>query len=418
MTIEGCAVFGTGPAGLMAADVLSARGLPVSVFEKKSAPGKKLLIAGATGLNVTNACPEGAFVENYLGPKKRFEELFRLFSPDDWLGFLHDLGIKTFPGTSGRHFVEGLKAAPLLKAWMKRLKARGVTFHYGCEWTDFHPLKSGGWKFHFIGGDTFDAAAGCFCLGGGSYERGGAPFRWAEALRAKGIRIIPFAPSNAGFAVAWPEKFLVEAEGQPLKNVTLSSPRGIKRGEVVITRYGLEGTPVYHAGKTGEVTLDLKPDLDARAILSKLMAIKENLSPLRRAKKTLNLSPAALALLFHMTPKDVLADAEKFSLRIKAFPLIFTAQRPLSEAISSSGGVAWEEIGADYGLKNFPGLFVAGEMIDWDAPTGGFLIQACVSQGFAAGGAAAQFLENLKFSVSSPILRPKRASRGPAKRGR
>jgi uncharacterized flavoprotein (TIGR03862 family) len=368
----------------MVADVLSADGFAVHLFEKKPAPGKKLLIAGATGLNVTNAHPEASFTDNYSGPRERFERLFREFSPADWLKWIDGIGVRTFLGTSGRLFVEGLKAAPLLKSWIKRLKARGVAFRYGHEIKNFHATEEGLWRLEFANEVACDVAAACFCLGGASYEPDEKPLRWPRLFEAKDVTLTPFSPSNAGFEVDWPERFLAEAEGKPLKNVILTSSKGAKRGELVITRYGLEGTPVYHVGQIGPITIDLKPDLTTEAILNKFAAIKENLAPLRRAKKALHLSDAALALLFHLSAKETISDASLLTRQIKSFPLVLKAQRPLDEAISSSGGISWEEIGLDYSLKKFPGLFVAGEMIDWDAPTGGFLIQACVSQGHAA----------------------------------
>lgn len=386
------AVIGSGPAGLMAADVLSAGGFAVRLFEKKPVPGKKLLIAGATGLNISHAGPVAGYSANYRGPRERFEALFREFPPTDWLAWIEGLGVKTFLGTSGRYFIAGLKAAPLLKSWIKRLKARGVTFHYGCELKDFQVAEGLGWHLTFANGMGCDAAAACFCLGGGSYEPDEKPLRWPGLFEGKGLAFIPFTPANAGFEVDWPEPFLAEAEGKPLKNVNLISAKATKRGELMITSYGVEGTPVYHAGQPGPVAIDLKPDLTAETILTKMTAIKENLSPLRRAKKALHLSDAALALVFHMTAPETLAEAALLARHIKNFPLVFKAQRPLDEAISSAGGVSWEEIGPDYGLKKFPGLFVAGEMIDWDAPTGGFLIQACASQGYAAAQGICHFM--------------------------
>lgn len=378
-----CAIVGSGPAALMAADVLSAQGVSVAVFEKKLSPAKKLLIAGSSGLNVTNTLPQKNFAQNYRGPQKRFESLFKRFSPTDWRAFLNDLKIKTFVGTSGRVFVDGMKAAPLLKAWLNRLKKRGAAFHYGHELVNFESDASGV-RLEFANHASVHATTACLALGGASYEPKESPLRWPAIFKRNHIAFTDFTASNVGFALPWPEAFLKEAEGLPLKNIVLRTARGEKQGELMITRYGLEGTPVYHVGISGDATIDLKPDVTAQNLVAKMKAIKENLAPLRRAKKNLGLSETALALLFHMAPPTSLEDIRSLATLIKNFPVTLGGARPIEEAISSAGGVSWDEIADDYSLKKIPNIFVAGEMIDWDAPTGGFLIQACVSQGFAA----------------------------------
>lgn len=410
------AVLGTGPAGLMAAWQAARAGLDVTVYEKRKAPGRKLLVAGSSGLNITYECGLDEFVGHYSGPRDRFERFLRQFGPAEWRGFIErELGIETFKGTSRRWFVasDGMKASGLLRAWVARLEAAGVRFEYGRECVGFgadggagagDDGGAGAGDDGGAGGDActvelrfsdgarerFDAA--CFCLGGGSWEPQETPLRWPAIFRENGIEFHEFVASNVGFKVAWPTALIDEAEGQPVKNVVLRSSRGERSGDLVITRYGIEGTPVYFAGEVERVFLDLKPDLSEERILEKLALVKENLAPLRRAKRFLSLGEGALALLFHMTPPEELSDLRRLVARIKRFPLDLLERQPLAEAISSSGGVAWSELDDGLMLRRVPGVFVAGEMIDWDAPTGGFLIQACVAQGCWAGRAMAGYL--------------------------
>jgi predicted flavoprotein YhiN len=233
----------------------------------------------------------------------------------------------------------------------------------------------------------------CFCLGGGSYEPHEVPLRWPQLFIRKGLGFEPITPSNVGYQVDWSPAFLKECEGQPLKNIRLTSGKGSRLGDLVITRYGLEGTPVYSLGERGEVRIDLKPDLSAEQIVAKCKAVKENLSPMRRVKKQLALCPAALGLLFHFTPKECATDLNRLVHYLKNFPIHFRESQSLEEAISSAGGLRMTELNDDLMLLKFPGVFAAGEMLDWDAPTGGFLIQGCVSQGYRAGQGILRFLK-------------------------
>jgi uncharacterized flavoprotein (TIGR03862 family) len=390
------AIIGTGPAALMASDILSQAGIAVSIFEKKRGPGRKLLIAGSSGLNISNSLAVAEFVKNYSGPADYWGQLLRDFSPQDWLRFIHGLGLETFEGTSGRYFVKEMKASRLLRAWINRLQERGATFFYEHEWEDFSFHSDiGKIQVTFSGNRTFAFDAVCLCMGGGSYEPKEIPLRWPQILIRKGLKFKPFQPSNTGYQVAWSKKFLEEAEGLPLKNVQLSSARGSRLGEVVITDYGMEGTPVYFVGTPGQAYLDLKPDLSLEMILKKCRATRENLSPIRRVKKQLNLGPGAFALLFHHSSKTDLEKMESLASRIKNFPVEFRAAQPLAESISSSGGLSLGELDLKtMMISQYPGVFAAGEMLDWDAPTGGFLIQGCVSQGFRAGKAILDFCQS------------------------
>jgi uncharacterized flavoprotein (TIGR03862 family) len=387
-------IVGTGPAGLMAAHAVAARGHRVVILEKRKGSGRKLLVAGSSGLNITYDAPLREFVKNYSAPSGRMEAVLQAFSPDSWLKFIASLGVGTFKGTSRRYFVDGMKASVLLRSWCAAIEQMGGSFLHQRELTDFHTDPGTGAVCLKLGnGEEVLGKAACLTLGGGSWEKEEKPLRWPEIFRRKGLGIRDFQASNCGFQVEWPPALLKEAEGQAVKNVILRSSRGSRSGELVITRYGIEGTPVYFAGEVGTVHLDLKPDLTAESIRAKLLSSKENLSPVRRVKKNLNLSDAALALIFHLTPKAILGDLELLIHRLKEFPLELKARQPLEEAISSSGGVAWQELTDSFMLKKHPGIFLAGEMIDWDAPTGGFLIQGCVSQGYAAGQGLLKYLE-------------------------
>lgn len=367
----------------MAADVVSARGVPVVMFEKNRVPGRKLLIAGSSGLNITHDCPLEELPGYYGEQAEAMRPILAAFPPSRWLEFVESLGIETFKGTSRRYFVRGLKASKLLRAWMRKLAAQGVEFRYGKVFRDFECLP-GGVRVEFEDGSCEEFTAVILALGGASYEK--SPPRWPDTFRAKGLHVIPFQAANVGYQVAWPAAFLAEAEGLPLKNIALTTARGTRVGDLMVTRYGLEGTPIYTLGVSGPATLDLKPDLSAEQIYSRLSGSKENLSPLRRVRKSLNLSPAANALLFHLAKET---DLKSLAVSLKAFPLQLGDPQPIQEAISSSGGLDFSELTPNLMLRQFPGVFAAGEMLNWSAPTGGFLIQGCVSQGYVAG----RFLE-------------------------
>jgi uncharacterized flavoprotein (TIGR03862 family) len=286
-----------------------------------------------------------------------------------------------------------MKASPLVRAWLRVLSDLGVEFRYEAEWLDFDvsagPPRSIHLKFSGELTESFDAV--CLALGGGSHEK--MEVRWPAIFEKKKLAFHPFRASNVGFDVDWPPELLREAEGKPIKNIRLSSPLGAKSGDLVITRYGLEGTPIYQFGEVGTVFLDLKPDVEIDRLKSLVYSSRENLSPMRRIKKYFKLSPGALAIIFHCTPREILGDLDALIARIKRFPIELKSRRPLEEAISSSGGLAFAELDDSLMLRRFPGVFVAGEMLDWDAPTGGFLIQACASQGFMAGHGIIEFLE-------------------------
>jgi uncharacterized flavoprotein (TIGR03862 family) len=380
------AIVGTGPTGLMAAFVLASAGVKVTVFEKRKSGGRKLLIAGSSGLNISYDCPPEELSGHYRGPQKVFQAVFAEFPRERWLGFIHSLGLETFKGTSRRYFVREMKASGLLKAWTEKLKQLGAEFEFGKEIVGFN-VSPTSVELRFANETqehSFDAAV--FCLGGASWEPDETPLRWPQLFRDKDLKFTPFQASNTGFEVDWPPALLKEAEGKPVKSIVLTTSRGQRKGELMVTEYGLEGTPIYAIGASETVHIDLKPDLSSKEIFEKLsVPLKENLSPLRRVKKYLRLCEASEALLFHLTPASERTDLKQIVANIKALPVQLKSPRPLQESISSSGGLHWDELDSSFMLRKFPKIFAAGEMLDWDAPTGGFLIQGCVSQGHWVG---------------------------------
>lgn len=406
------AVIGTGPSGLMAAFVLAQVGVKVTLYEKRKSVGRKLLIAGSSGLNISYDCPPEELPVHYRGPKDVFKKVFHDFSRADWLKFIHSLGLETFKGTSRRYFVREMKASGLLKAWTEKLKKLGATFEFGKEVVDFD-VTGDKVRLRFandpqdhcfndpkdhLSNDTQDPAfdAAVFCLGGASWEPDETPLRWPAIFEKKNLKFTPFQASNTGFEVGWPEEFLKEAEGKPLKNIVLTTSHGKRIGELMVTGYGLEGTPIYAIGASEVVHLDLKPDLSGKEILEKLcVPSRENLSPMRRVKKYLRLCEGSQAVLFHLTPPQKRQDLKSVVANIKALPITLKSRRPLQESISSSGGLHWDELDSTFMLKKFKNVFAAGEMLDWDAPTGGFLIQGCVSQGHFVGVSILKHLRKL-----------------------
>lgn len=391
------AIIGTGPAGLMAATEVAAAGYHVDLIEKRPGAGRKLFIAGGSGLNISNSLPLDRFINHYSGSFAHWPSLLREFSPTHWLSFIHDLGLETFEGTSGRYFVTTMNAALLVRAWKKRLASYDTTTYLQLAVEDFDydfvtqktQLKFG----NSLEGPNDQYEAVCFALGGGSYEPDEKPLRWPKMFRDKGVALVEFAASNVGHQVAWPEALLKEAEGEPIKNVVLSSSRGQRAGDLVITSYGIEGTPVYTVGEIGVNFIDLKPDLTLDQLRERTRKLKENLSPIRRVQKTLKLSKGAEALLFHLTQAETRNDLDCLLHAIKKFPLQLIGRQSLDESISSSGGVVGTELTEQLMLQKFPGIFLAGEMIDWDAPTGGFLLQGCVAMGKRAGQSIVNYLK-------------------------
>ncbi len=380
-------VVGTGPAALVAATQLARAGHPPVIFERRAAPGWKLLVAGSSGLNVAWDCPESELASHYPVRGEELSACFREFGVRQWLEMLESLGQEIFLGTSRRWFLREMTAASLLQAWMKYLQSLGVEFHFQ-ETLTMIVREASGLRIRFDTNREVGAPAVILALGGASWEPK-LP-EWTSILEKLGIEISPFAPANAGWHIKAAEAFFQAAEGKPIKGVTLSTKRGTRTGELMITRYGLEGTPVYTLGCPGIALLDLKPDLTEDRLLERLRGCRGTVW--NRIERGARLSPGALMLLKHLSPTESLGTIESAASLLKRFPLELTESRPLSESISSRGGVSWDSLNGNLEAKATPGLFFAGEMIDWDAPTGGFLLTACASTGAKAAQGALKVL--------------------------
>lgn len=383
--LEGIAIVGAGPAGLMAASAASeGRRHPVTVFEAKPSAGRKFLVAGKGGLNLTHSEPLEAMLDRYREARPRLEPFLRAFPPSALRELADGLGQKTWIGSSGRVFPKGALAAPLLRAWLARLRGAGVVFRTRHRWLGFGER---GLRFGTPAGEIeVEPRATVLALGGGSWPETGSDAAWVAPLSEAGIAIAPLTPSNAGVEVRWS---VPPPAGTVLKNVALAIDGERAEGEVTVTSYGLEGTPVYAlspairaalARGSAVLSLDLKPAMTREKIAERLA---------RGGKKSLSTKLGGLKIAPAMG--KLLREGDP-AARIKSLPLEVAGFRPLAEAISSAGGVAFDELDDRLMLRRRPGVFVAGEMIDWEAPTGGYLLQACFSTGWAAGRAAAEFM--------------------------
>jgi uncharacterized flavoprotein (TIGR03862 family) len=373
------AIIGSGPAGLMAASQLSDQ-FDIHIFEKNRSLGPKILLAGKSGLNISSSLPFEDLLNEFRGPQEHFQKVLENFSVKDWLSFIHDLGLETFEGTSRRHFVKEMKAGRLVKEWKNYLISKDIHFHANKEFKDFKKHMNG-YEIFFNDNSSFSTDKIIFALGGASsFESDDQP-AWIKAFENKGISIEKFQSSNAGFHINASSKFFEECEGQALKNITVASDSETHSGEVTVTNYGLEGTPIYRLSSQQTISIDLKPHLSESEILEKTKTVKENLNPLRLLTKVLKLDPIQKSFLFHFTEKNDQSDLGSLIHRLKNLPITLTKQRPLSEAISSSGGIKFNNLNENLEFKGLPGVYACGEMLDWDAPTGGFWIQGCVSQG-------------------------------------
>ncbi len=379
-------VIGGGPAGLRAAEILAEAGCAVTVFDHKPSVGRKFLMAGRGGLNLTHSEPVSDFLKKYGAAESLMARAFDLFAPADLIAWCHDLGFKTFVGTSGRIYPDCMKTSPLLRAWLKKLNRLDVRFALRHRWT--------GWNGDALtfetdhGPVTITADATLIALGGASWPHLGSDGGWSEIFRAHGIALAPFRPANCGFAIAWSDVFRTRHAGTPLKPVTLSFAGRTQRGEIMITAMGVEGSLIYAFGPalrdtieaTGQVdiTLDLRPDLPEDVLLKRLSAPRGRASLSNHLRKAAGLQPVAISLL-REGARDLSSDPAALAERIKAMPLTLNATGPLKRAISTAGGVRLDALTDDLMLKAKPGVFVAGEMLDWEAPTGGYLLQGCFS---------------------------------------
>ncbi len=393
-------IVGAGPAGLMAAERLAAAGLAVVIHEAMPSPSRKLLMAGRGGLNLTHSEPMEGFLSRYGAAAPVVAPWLKVFSPTDLIGWAEGLGQTTFVGSSGRVFPRAMKASPLLRAWLARLAAAGVELRTRSRWVGF---DGDGQKFETPDGPhTEHPDAVVLALGGASWPRLGSDGAWAPWLADRGVAVTPFRPSNVGFDVAWSPVFAERFAGEPLKPIALSYGAEAVRGEAMLTGYGIEGGAVYalSAGlrdaiaRDGSATLtvDLRPDLSIDALANRLTKARGKDSVTNWLRKTAGLSPAAIGLLREI-PGELPAGTEKLARRIKSVRLTLTGVQGLARAISSAGGVALDQVDDHLMLKALPGVFVAGEMLDWEAPTGGYLLQASMASGVAAAAGVQAWLE-------------------------
>lgn len=400
------AVIGGGPAGLMAAEVLASAGAQVTIYDRMPSLGRKLLMAGRSGLNLTHSEDRDRFAERYCPASPRLRAALDAFPPEALRAWSDGLGQETFVGSSGRVFPRAWKASPLLRAWLTRLGGLRVQFALRHRWTGIAP--DGGLLFAGPDGAAVTARADAvvLALGGASWPRLGSDGLWRPAIDAIGVGSTPFAPANCGVQVPWSDRFRDTFAGEPLKRIALTFAGQRRRGEAVVTAAGLEGGVVYATSGAirdaprlgGNVTLsvDLRPDLDAADLARALGRPRAKQSTSTFLRKTAGLAPVGVALLREAAGPALPADPASLAALIKAVPVRVTGTDSLDRAISSAGGVRLDELDDGFMLRRRPGMFAAGEMLDWEAPTGGYLLQACFSTGRVAGESALVWLGSVR----------------------
>ena len=388
------AIIGGGPAGLRAAEVAAEAGAEVTLFDAKPSVGRKFLVAGKGGMNLTHSEPLEAFASRYSASTASGElwsSILAGFTPADLRDWATRLGAETFEAGSGRVYLKNLKAATLLRAWVARLRALGVRFEMRHRFASVTPGST--ILISFSNGASAEADAVILALGGASWPQTGSDGQWTGALENLGTSIQPLVAANCGWEHDWNPDFLRLAEGKPLKNVTVRAGEKQFRGELMITRYGIEGGPVYALGKTlremptPSIAIDLKPAHSHEQLVSKMESVRRNFST--EARQRWKLSDAAYALLARKEWTDV----QSLAREAKNCVIPLKGPRPIAESISSAGGICWSEIESSLMLKKLPGLFVAGEMIDWEAPTGGYLLQGCFATGSLAARSALAWIK-------------------------
>lgn len=423
------AVIGGGPAGLMAAEALAARhGLRVDVYDAMPSVGRKFLMAGKGGMNITHSEPLEPFLGRYGARCEQIAPLLDAFGPDALRAWLQDLGVETFVGSSGRVFPTDMKAAPMLRAWLHRLKEAGVRFHMRHRWVGWdggdatnaanggdqkdegaarHPAQQ---ALRFMtpnGEQQVHADAVVFALGGGSWPRLGSDAAWVPLMSERDVPVAPLVPANCGFDANWSDYFRERFAGQPVKPVAIAltaKDGGVqhRQGEFVVTESGIEGSLAYAlsapirerilADGEATITLDLAPGLTVQRVLDEVTRPRGSRSMSSHLQSRISLGGVKLGLLHEALSKAAFADATLLAQTIKALPLKLLRTRPIEEAISSAGGVPFETLDASLMIEHLPGVFCAGEMLDWEAPTGGYLLTACFASGLVAGRGALAWL--------------------------
>jgi flavoprotein, HI0933 family/uncharacterized flavoprotein, PP_4765 family len=400
------AIIGGGPAGLMAAEVLVQAGIHVDIYDSMPSVGRKFLVAGKGGLNLTHAESREQFLSHYGTRRLMLEPFLRKFGPDELLAWMHELGIDTFVGTSGRVFPVGMKTAPILRAWLARLRESGVVFHMRHKWLGWS--KNGALRFDGPDGELqIIPKVVVLALGGGSWAHLGSTGDWVPLLIERSIGVAKLKPSNCGFDVAWSEPFRSRFEGFPLKSVVIkfTDSKGvsyIKQGEFIVTASGVEGSLIYAISAqlrdeieergTASIQLDLAPGWTLQHLIDRLSLPRGSRTITGHIEKTVGIKGVKAGLLREFVPKPDFNIPDKLAAAIKNLTIPLIAPRPIEEAISSAGGVLFQELDSHLMIRSLPGVFCSGEMLDWEAPTGGYLLTACFSTGRAAGdGALAWF---------------------------
>jgi uncharacterized flavoprotein (TIGR03862 family) len=413
------AIVGGGPAGLIAAEILGQAGVSVTVYERMPSVGRKFLMAGRGGLNLTHSEPFERFTQRYAGARPHLLPVLEAFRPEDLRAWCEGLGQETFVGSSGRVFPKAFKASPLLRAWLARLERLGVRFVLRHRWEGWD--RDGRLVFTGPSGETLrtEPDATVLALGGASWPRLGSDGAWTALLAGQGVAVAPLRPANMGFVTPWSDVLRGRFEGEPLKRIALSFGGATVRGEAIVTADGIEGGAVYALSgrlrdaveREGRATLsvDLRPDLSVEALAGRLGVPRRGQSASTFLRKAAGLPPVAIALLREASP-TLPGGAAELARLVKAVPLVLTGVKPLERAISSAGGIAFEETDEHLMLRRLEGVFVAGEMLDWEAPTGGYLLQATFATGVAAAKGA---LKHLGIRDAALTRTPTSATRQP-----
>jgi uncharacterized flavoprotein (TIGR03862 family) len=407
VTSADVAIIGAGPAGLMAAEVLAQGGARVTVYDAMPSAGRKFLMAGRGGLNLTHSEALPQFLTRYGAAKPYLAPAVESFPPDALRAWSEALGQPTFVGSSGRVFPQAFKASPLLRAWLRRLDAMGVKLALRHRWSGWD--QDGKLLFQTVDGQrVVGSSATVLALGGASWPRLGSDGGWVETLVARGVVVSPLLPSNCAFGVKWSPVFKERHAGFPLKGVALSFGGSSVRGEIMLTQTGIEGSPVYalsvalreeiQAYGSAVLFVALRPDMSTRELAIRLNEPRGKSSLATHLRRKLKLTPAAIGLIqeaaLALGDPLTLMPMDELAVNVNSVPVLLISVAPIARAISTAGGISFDELDADFMIRKLPGVFAAGEMLDWEAPTGGYLLQASFATGVAAGRGALRWLQN------------------------